>query len=287
MSISMTWQLFTFISVLGLSISVLLQRTLLHKHKTDPFAYAIVFQAIVGALLLIPAFVHGFTLDGLEQYLLPATISVICFGIGHIFYAKTLQRVEASSFSVLFATQAVWTMALGILLLHESITWAQVAGTVLIFASVASLAKNLRNVLSDRGIVYGLITGLLFGIAIYCWSYVGRHVDGVAWAAISFIATSLVVLLVKPHALWQLRPLLQPVVFGKLWLLGIFYGLGSLTMLFAYQLGTFAIVSPLRQTSIIVTVLLAVLLLPAERNRIGRKLLAATLCTLGVVLIIV
>ena len=283
----MTWQLFTLISVLSLSVSVLLQRTLLHKHKTDPFVYAIVFQAIVGILLLIPALLHGFTLAGLEHYLLPTIITVGCFGIGHIFYAKTLQRVEASGFSVLFATQAVWTMALGIILLHESITLIQLLGTVLIFASVAMLARNLRSIFADRGVVYGLITGLLFGVAVYFWSYVGRHVDGMSWAAISFVATSLVLLLVKPRTLWQLRPLLQPVVFGKLWLLGIFYGLGSLAMLFAYQLGTFAIVSPLRQTSIIVTVLLALLLLPAERNRIGRKLLAAALCTLGVALVMI
>lgn len=283
----MTWQLFTLISVLGLSISVLLQRALLHKHKTDPFAYAIVFQAIVGALLHIPAFVHGFSLAGLEQYLLPAIISVICFGIGHIFYAKTLQRVEASSFSVLFATQAIWTMALGVLLLHESMTWVQVVGTVLIFASVASSAKNLRKLLADRGVLYGLITGLLFGIAVYFWSYVGRYVDGLSWAATSFIATSLVVLLARPSAVISLHTLLRPAVFSKLWLLGIFYGLGSLTMLFAYQLGSFAIVSPLRQTSIIVTVLLALTLLPGERNHIGRKLLAALICTIGVVCIII
>ena len=283
----MTWQLFTLISVLGLSISVLLQRALLHKHKTDPFAYAIVFQAIVGALLLIPAFVHGISLAGLEQYLLPAIISVICFGIGHIFYAKTLQRVEASSFSVLFATQAIWTMALGVLLLHESMTWVQVVGTVLVFASVAMLAKNLRKLLADRSVRYGLVTGLLFGIAVYFWSYVGRYVDGLSWAAISFIATSLAVLLARPRAVISLHTLLRPAVFSKLWLLGIFYGLGSLTMLFAYQLGSFAIVSPLRQTSIIVTVLLALTLLPGERNHIGRKLLAALICTIGVVCIII
>ncbi len=283
----MTWQLFTFISVLGLSVSVLLQRTLLHKHKTDPFAYAIMFQAIVGVLLLIPALIHGFTLAGLEKYMVPAGISVLCFGVGHIFYAKTLQRVEASNFSVLFATQAVWTMALGILLLHETISWIQILGTVLIFASVFMLAGNLRKVFADRGVIYGLVTGLLFGVAVYFWSYVGRYVDGISWAAISFIGTSLVVLLVRPRTVLQLRPLLRPAVLSKLWLLGIFYGLGSLTMLFAYQLGSFAIVSPLRQTSIIVTVLLALTLLPGERNHIGRKLLAALICTIGVVCIII
>jgi len=283
----MTWQLFTLISVLGLSISVLLQRTLLHKHKTNPFAYAIVFQAIVGILLLVPAFIHGFTLVGLENYLLSALIAVICFGVGHIFYAKTLQRVEASGFWVLFATQAVWTMALGIILLHESMTLVQVLGTILIFASVTVLAKNLRGILADRGILYGLLTGLLFGVAVYFWSFVGRYVDGMSWAAISFIGTSLVVLLVHPRAVKQLRPLLRLPVFSKLWLLGVFYGLGSLAMMFAYQLGTFAIVSPLRQTSIIVTVLLAFAFLPKERSNVGKKLLAALVCTIGVVLIII
>lgn len=283
----MTWQLFTVISVLGLSISVLLQRTLLYKHKTDPFAYAIVFQAIVGILLLLPALLHGFNLAGLNEYILPAAIAILCFGVGHIFYAKTLQRVEASGFSVLFATQAVWTMALGIILLHESITLIQLLGTALIFGSVVLLAKNLRGILSDRGVLYGLITGLLFGVAVYFWSFVGRHVDGMSWAAISFIGTSLVVLFIRPRTVGKLREVLQPVVLGKLWLLGIFYGIGSLTMLFAYQLGTFAVVSPLRQTSIVVTVLLALLLLPTERNRIRKKLLAAVVCTLGVLLIIV
>lgn len=282
----MTWQLFTLISVVSLSISVILQRTLLYKHKIDPFTYAIVFQAIVGILLLVLAGIHGFRLPNIEQLAAPAIISVICFGVGHIAYAKTLQKVEASAFSVLFATQAIWTMLLGILLLHESLSFLQLLGVGLIFCSVIMLAKNIRSIFREQGTMLGLATGLLFGIAIYFWSYVGRHTDGISWAAISFVATSLVVLLARPRALLAAKPLFQMPVFGTLWLLGIFYGLGSMTMLFAYQTGSFAVVSPLRQTSIIVTVLLALLLLPKERNRVGKKLLAAAICTLGVVLII-
>lgn len=282
----MTWQLFTLISVVSLSISVILQRTLLYKHKIDPFTYAIVFQAIVGILLLVFAGIHGFRLPNIEQLAAPAIVSVICFGVGHIAYAKTLQKVEASAFSVLFATQAIWTMLLGILLLHESLSFLQLLGVGLIFCSVIMLAKNIRSIFREQGTMLGLATGLLFGIAIYFWSYVGRHTDGISWAAISFVATSLVVLLARPRALLAAKPLFQMPVFGTLWLLGIFYGLGSMTMLFAYQTGSFAVVSPLRQTSIIVTVLLALLLLPKERNRVGKKLLAAAICTLGVVLII-
>ena len=283
----MTWQIYTLISVLTLSISVILQRILIHKDKVDPYAYAALFQGIVGVLLTAFALARGFSLPNFDGLILPAAVSIVCFGVGNILYAKTLQRVEASAFSVLFATQAVWTMLLGIILLGESLTSLQVVGTALIFISVAALAKHIRKVFSDKGTVLGLLTGLLFGVAIYYWSYVGRHTDGLSWAAISFVFTALTVVAIRPKAVYQVRPLLQPKVLSKLVLLGVFYGTGSATMLFAYKYGSFAVVSPLRQTSIIVTVLLALALLPNERSGLRKKLFAAALCTLGVILIVV
>jgi drug/metabolite transporter (DMT)-like permease len=283
----MSWQLLTLISVLGLSISVILQRTLIHRDKTDPFAYAVVFQGIVGILLMIVAIAVGFKLPGIGAVIIPAIISVIFFGTGHIVYAKTLQKVEASAFSVLFATQAVWIMILGIVLLGESLTALQIAGTVLIFSGVGLLVKNLASAFKDKGTLLGLLTGLMFGIAITAWSYVGRHTDTLSWAAISFIGTALVAFLVRPKSVEKMRPLLKPRVLVTLILLAVFYGIGSLAMLFAYKAGSLAIISPLRQTSIIVTVLLALAFLPQERNRIRRKVLAALICAVGVVLIVI
>jgi len=283
----MTWQLLTIISVLSLSVSVILQRILIHRDKTDPFAYAVVFQGIVGVLLMAVALAVGFKLPGIEAVIVPAVISVIFFGVGHIVYAKTLQKVEASAFSVLFATQAIWIMILGIVLLGESLTALQVAGTILIFVGVGFLVKNLASVFKDKGTLLGLLTGLMFGIAITAWSYVGRHTDTLSWAAISFIATALVAFLARPKSVQKMKPLLKPKVLATLVLLAIFYGIGSLAMLYAYKEGSFAIISPLRQTSIIVTVLLALALLPQERNRIRRKILAALICVVGVVLIVI
>ncbi|HEY8992943.1 MAG TPA: DMT family transporter [Candidatus Microsaccharimonas sp.] len=283
----MSWQLLTLISVLGLSISVILQRTLIHRDKTDPFAYAVVFQGIVGILLMIVAIGVGFKLPGIGAVIVPAIISVIFFGVGHIVYAKTLQKVEASAFSVLFATQAVWIMILGIVLLGERMTALQIAGTILIFGGVGLLVKNIASVFKDKGTLLGLLTGLMFGIAITAWSYVGRHTDTLSWAAISFIGTALVAFLVRPKSVEKMKPLLRPKVLATLILLAVFYGIGSLAMLFAYKEGSLAIISPLRQTSIIVTVLLALAFLPQERNRIRRKILAALICAVGVVLIVI
>jgi len=233
------------------------------------------------------AMLAGFELPGITKVWQPAVLSIIAFGLGHIMYAKTLQLVEASAFSVLFATQAIWIMLLGIVLFNESMSLVQIVGTILIFSSVGLVAKNPRSLSIDKGTLYGLLTGLLFGIAITSWSYVGRHTDGLSWAAISFVGTSLVALAIKPSASRKLRSLVTVSVLPKLLLLGILYAVGSLTMLYAYQQGTFSEVTPLRQTSIIVTTLLALVFLVKERSHVAIKLSAAAICLLGALLIII
>lgn len=281
----MSWQIYTAISVLGLSISIVLQRIIIHKDKIDPVAYAVFFQGLVAVVLALFVIPLGFSLPNIERYLLPAILCIVLYGAGHIVYAKTLQRVEASVFSVYFATHAIWVMLLGILFFNERLTLLQVGGSVLIFASVGLVVRNFRGFKPDAGALLGIATGLLFGLAITCWSYVGRHTDALSWAAISFAGASLAALLFSPKAVTLMRPMLSPKVMPKMLLLACFYAIGSVAMLYAYKKGLFSIVSPLRQTGIVVTVLLALLLLPAERARIRRKLLAAVICTAGIVLL--
>lgn len=282
----MTWQIYTIISVLALSSSVLLQKVLLSKFKSDPYAYAVVFQGLVGILLMVFALLAGFKLPGIEIVLIPAIISVIAFGLGHIAYAKTLQVVEASAFSVLFATQAIWIMLLGILLFNESMTILQIIGAIIIFFSVGLLVKNIKVLKLDEGTALGLLTGILFGIAITAWSYTGRHTDALSWAAISFIGTSLVAFMVRPRSAKSMKMLFGPKILLSLGVLTVLYAIGSLAMLYAYREGTFSIVTPLRQSSIIITTLLALLFISSERSRVKRKIGAAVLCFVGVVLIV-
>lgn len=283
----MSWQFYTAVSVFGLSISIILQRLLLNKHKTDPVAYSVTFQAIVAGLLLITSIVNGFSLSGISDYSLVAIICVISYGIGTVKYAKTLQKVEASAFSMLFATHAVWVMALGIVLFDESLTSLQLLGSVLIFSSVVLLSRNISSVFSDKGTLYGLLTGLIYGIAITCWAYVGRSVDTLSWAAVSFVGSAIVSLLISPSAYKKIPPMLKGAILSKMVLLGIFYAIGSFAMLLAYKYGTLILVSPLRQTGIIVTTLLALALLKSERNRIGKKVAAALISFIGVVLLVI
>lgn len=282
----MSWELLTAISVIFLSLSIILQRILIHKDKVDPVAYTILFQGLVGGLLLVPALFRGFSLPNIESVLLPAVASLFFFATGHILYAKTLQTVEASVFSVLFATNSVWIMIIGLLLFQEKITLMQIVGSVLIFGSVFFVVKDFGKFSFSKGTGLGLLTGLLFGLALTCYSYVGRHTDTLSWGAVSFIGIAIVALLFRPTAIKKMKPLLNTSALVRLVLLGVFYAIGSIALLYAYKSGDFSIVSPLRQSGIVMTVLMALLFLPSERNRIGRKIVAAIIASAGVVLIL-
>ncbi len=65
------------------------------------------------------------------------------------------------------------------------------------------------------------------------------------------------------------------------------YATGSLSMLLAYKYGNLTIVSSLRQTGIIVTVLHTFVFLKPQRNRVKIKIATALLCFIGSLLILV
>lgn len=284
----MSWELLTAISVLGLSASILLQRILLHNYKTDPFAYVIAFQAMVGILIGAYAIVSGVSNPDLSRLWPLALVCVAAYGVGHIFYAKTLQLVDASVFSVLFASHAAWMMLLGVLLFTEKLGSAEILGAILIFASVFILVKKSSWRRLDKGLLYGLLTGAIFAIAITSWSYVGREVETMSWAAWSFIGASLIALLIRPRSTVKIKELVagDKGILQRMVVLAVLYAIGSVAMLYAYKYGDISIVSPLRQTGIVVTVLMALVFIPAERASIGKKLIAAMVSFAGAVLIL-
>lgn len=284
----MSWQFLTAISVTTFSISVLLQRVLLHTNKSDPYAYVIAFQGLTGIIVGAYAVALGFQLPDLSRLWIPALATVVLYGAGHVAYAKTLQVVEASAFPVLFATQAIWIMGIGIALLHEHITPWQIAGALLIFGSVALLTKPPNGKASlrlERGIVLGLLTGLLFGIASVTWAYVGRRADTASWAALGFIGPALTVLLARPQAARKLASFVRGEVAIRMLLLCFIFSISGVTLLQAYQSGNISLVAPLRQTGVIVTLLLGVVFLQEHEN-LRRKFLASLVCFIGALLVV-
>lgn len=281
----MSWQFLTAISVVTFSVSVLLRRLLLHQDKSDPIAYVIIFQGLVGVLTGIYALIHGLHMPDLAKYWLPIIITILLYAAAHIVSTGAFQLVESSVFSVLFATAALWTMVAGFFLFSDRITVAQLIGVILVFASVAVLVERKGAWRLDRGTLLGLLTGVLFGLATAGWAYVGKHTDVPTWTAMSFLGPAVVVLIARPKSVLKMKPFLSGMLFTRMLLLGIIFSISSLASLLAYRDGNVNLVAALQQTGIIVTTLLGIIFLK-ERSKLFRKSIAAILCFIAVLLIV-
>lgn len=281
----MSWLVYAIISVVCISFAMIIQRVLMHRHAFNASAFSSLSQFVVAAVLLPFALVHGMSFAGFGAVLPLIIISSLSFGAGSIVYYKTLRHVEASMFSVLFATSSFWVMAIGVIVLHERLNVLQIIGTVLVFASVVLLIKNLRDFRLDKGVALGLATGLIYGIAVAASAYVGRKVDVPTWTFVSFVLGGLASLAFMPKAPRSYPSMLRRAYLPMIGLFGLLYAISILCLNYAYRYGPFSLVSPLRQTGVIVTTVLALAILRDERNNIPRKIAAALLCTIGVVLL--
>lgn len=281
----MSWQLLTGVSVITLSVSVLLQRLLMHEDKSDPVAYGIIFQALVGVILFCYAVIVG--LHGLDfaRYWLPISLTFLLYAAGTVIGAYTLRNVQASIYSILFATNAIWVAAISLPLFHAHVAPLQLLGILLIFASTALLLEYTGRFTFDKGILLGLLTGFIYGLATVAWVYVDKYSDPATWSAISFIGPALVLLLARPSSIRKMKPFLHRNTLIRVAVLGVLYSISALTILLAYKHGDAALIAPLQQTAIITTVVLAIIFLK-ERNRLWQKIVAALICFIGVLLVV-
>lgn len=282
---NMSWQLLVAISVITFSVSVILRRILLYKDKSDPIAYAIVFQGLVGVITGIYAVAHGFDMPDFSKYWFAIAVTCVLYALGNVFFAKAIQLVEASAFSVLFASSAIWTILVGSWILGDSLTLVHVVGISLVLMSIVILNVKKGSLKLNIGVVLSLITSLLFGLAVVGWTYVARHADVPTWTSISFLVPALMILAIKPKAVKKMKPFLDKQILRTLLILGFIYGISALTSLFAYRDGNVNLVAALQQVSIVLTTVLGIFLLK-ERNDLARKIIAATTCLLGVLLIV-
>lgn len=282
----MSWQVLTCTSVFLFSVAMVVQRRLMHHHKCEPHAFVVLSQGLVGVFALGFALAQGFSWPDFSGLWLVALGSVAFHGAGYIVHAKALQIMEASVFSVFYATQAIWIMLLGVLLFHERPSPVQLLGVACIFGSIALLMARSRQQWLSRSALLGMLTGLLFGIAVTCWVYVGRQTDTVSWAALGFLGVALVAFVARPSAMRNVRPFFSRSVGPHMVAVAALLSAGGIALLLAYAAGDISSVSPLRQMSIVITVLLAVLFLPEERTELWRKAAAMALCFVGALLIV-
>jgi drug/metabolite transporter (DMT)-like permease len=280
------WYFMVLVSVLALSSSVLLQRVLIHKGKVDPVAYSIIYQGIASLILFTYSLFVGFELPPISEYWPLMLLTFMLFALGNIAYAKTLQLVEASVFTVLFASNLFWIMLYSFVFFGDRLGVAELFGILMIISSVVIITNPKFSFQIDDGLKWGLLTGFLMGSAIFSWVYVGRSSDSLSWNAISFAGPAVLLMIIFGRSkASELKRFAKTDLLLKIVLISFFTSLSSLTLMLAYQNGVASLVSSLHQSNVIVTVIMAIFIL-GERSKLKRKALASAICLAGVLLVV-
>jgi len=280
----LSWQILVAVSVVTNSVSVLLQKVMLKDDKTDSVAFSIVFQIFTGLLILIYSLIRGFSVPDLVPLFPNLILMTVLYGAGNIFIFKALKTSEASQFTIIFATRTIWSITAAVLFLGEVFTTKQLLGIMLILSSI--LLVTWKDKLSlGKGTLFSLSAATFFGLAFANDAFIVRNFDVPSYMAIAFIIPALAVWALFPQSTIKMKPMLEKEFLKKLGILGIFYAVSALTIFFAYQIGRNAAqIAPLNQTSMILTVMLAIVFLK-ERSNLGRKLLGLALSFIGILLL--
>ncbi len=252
---------------------------------SNPYSYTVIFHFLLGFLVLIFGLLKGSNFSFFSGNIYLLFLAAVLWGLCQVFLFKALQLVEASELIIVSGLRVVITIVASIVFLNQIFTGWNALGAALILAATFLVVKLGKSFRFDMGLLYTLAMTVFGGLAIVVDSANVQHYDVLAYSTFSNFLSGFFILAFYPKALLQWRQFVRPNFLTKMLPLVVCSATQGVLYLLALTYGgNTAQVGTIRQASVIVTVLLAVIFLK-ERGDLGRKLAAAVLVTAGVILL--
>ncbi|MDD2823414.1 MAG: DMT family transporter [Candidatus Daviesbacteria bacterium] len=282
----MPWQILIGISVTFFAVSTLLQRVLLKDHDSDPVAYSIFFQLLIGILIgIFGFFITDMSLPDLKPLIFNLTIGIIFYALANVFIFNSLKRIEASKYSVIFTSRALFTVFASSLLLKESLSLGQFFGAALLLGGILIVTLKDFKIQFNKGELFAFIAAILFGFATTNDRLLLQSFNLYPYVSLSFIIPPILIAIVYPKSIGQMKVFLQKNILIKMIILCVIYSVSALTFFAALQSGSNSSqITTVNLSSVILTVILSAIFLK-ERDSLVKKILGATLSFAGLVLL--
>ena len=282
----MSWQVLILLSVLTYSVSVLLQRVLVKEDKNDPIAFFIVFSVLTGLFIGAYGFLtQDMSLRGIQHVWGNLFLTTILYGFGNIFLFKALQKTEASKFTIIFSSRALFTVFASSLFLGESFNRIQWVGAACIFAGIVLVTGKIKHFSITKYEIFAFIAAMGYGFANTNDRILLKTLHVYPSVFIGFFLSTIPSLLLYPKSLNHMKIFFTKKIFWKLFLLCVVYAVGSLMFYIALQKASNSSqVATINLTSVVVIVLLAIVFLK-ERAQWPKKIIGAVLSFIGLLLV--
>ena len=272
--------------VFNIIVSVIFTQTFKFALKNAKDHGAItIFMEGFGALfiaLLIPFFHWKLPTNWWPVFLLIA--ASVFYGISDRINTTVRSGVEASTYSVIKQLSPVFMILAGFLFFHERFVLWQMFGAALIIASNIIIFWRPHQKI-NKYFVMGVGSTILYTIALFFDVNVSGQFNLPFYLMTSFAVSVLIVMVIsrisprKIIAEWKANKRIKFMM-----IVGISGSLSTLTALLAYQTGQLSIVAPLLATTVLANVVVGYIFLK-ERDNLPRKIFAACLIILGIILL--
>lgn len=281
----MDWFWLTLISILFVSVANVLQRVLMKHDKSNPYSYAIVFHLLLALLNAICIIIFNSQIALFNGNFLLLIISSVLWGATSVFLFKALKLLDVSEVTILSTTKIFVIIIASILFLHESFSLKKALGAIIIVIATILVTNQKGKMKFNEGVFYTFLMVVFSGTALVIDSFNVKNYDPIFYNTIQNLLSGLFLFFVAPKALREWKQFTSPSFIVRMLPLTFFSTIQALTYLIALKTpGITAQSGVMRQSTIIVTVILAVIFL-GERKEITKKIIAGTLVTIGIILL--
>lgn len=281
----MSWFSYTLLAVASFSVFYIFTRVFLREKSSDAISYAIVFNFVCAIIISAVSLKSGFVLPDIKEYYLNFALMAVVYTASQVLVFKASKTIGASDLTIFSSTRVLWTIGTALIFLGESFNVSKIIGTILILFSVVYVSLKKKGISLNKGHLYALAAAMCLGVGFVNDSYILRQADAISYGALAFILPAILTAVVFPSSTLKLSRYLNFGLLLKIFLLGIFYSVGLVASYTAYKSGGDASqIVPIGQSVVIITVILSALFL-GERDNLLKKLVAAILVSIGVLLL--
>ena len=213
------------------------------------------------------------------------------FGLSIIFYTITdrlnttvRSGIEASTFNIIQQLSTVFMIFAGLLFLKEEFILSKFIGAILIIFSNTLIFYKKETQKIDKYVCLGIISNIFYAIALFLDVNISNEFNLPFYVFVTLGVPSILIFIFERIKISELKKEILDGNKKAIFITAISWSFSIIAQLRAYQLGDVSIVAPLCALTVILNVILGYFTLK-ERDNIIKKIVAALLIILGIVLI--
>lgn len=280
----MNWFWLAILAMLSYSVlGILFKLVSLREH--NPYLISFLYLFFSSFFTLPFVLIQGANFNVDLSIWLWLFLSIVVYTLASTLNFKAFQVTDVSTATILTRSAPLWILIGGTLIFREMLTLRQIFGSFLVILSIVILGLTSKRIRFQRGELYALFSGLMFGIGALFDKGLLNFFNLAWYQFLSLILTSVSIYVFYRKEISLDGLLSKKVTLLMIALMGILLTIGNVFLFTAYKSNGFvSLTNIITQVRIPIISVFGIVFLK-EREKIPNKLLATILILVGAILL--